>query len=164
MMKKFLLSLMSIALMAVVCVGFTACGSDDDGDNGGGSGDIVGVWKRTYKKTTYFQQNNSGEWVQVGDPKVKTYDGKEASGFRFLPGNKAVEIDIDADNNVKYEGEQFEYKIENGKLYLLELDHPEDGYEMWGVITFSGDQFELTKEEMEGNSKELKIYVYKKIG
>ena len=35
-MKKYLLSLMSIAMMALVCVSFVSCGDDDD--NGGGSG------------------------------------------------------------------------------------------------------------------------------
>lgn len=36
-MKKNLLNWMTIAMMVLVCVGFTACGSDDDDNGGGGS-------------------------------------------------------------------------------------------------------------------------------
>ena len=162
-MKKYFWSMMTILMMAVMCVGFTACGSDDDGDGGSSSG-IVGVWKRVYKKTTIYEKNSSGEWVQNGQPLEKTYEG-EGSGFQFMPGNKAQEVDIDANGNVTPDGDAFEYKIENGKLYMLELDHPEDGWESFGTINISGNTFELTSESGKSTStrKEVKLERYKKI-
>lgn len=47
-MKKSILSWMTIALMAFVCVGFAACGGSDDDDDGGGSSSsnpLYGTWK-----------------------------------------------------------------------------------------------------------------------
>ena len=159
-MKKYFWSMMTILMMAVMCVGLTACGSDDDDSPSG----MVGVWKRVYKKTTYYEKNSSGEWVQNGQPSEKTYEG-EGSGFQFMSGNKAQEVDIDANGNVTPDGDAFEYKIENGKLYMLELDHPEDGWESFGTINISGNTFELTSESGKSTStrKEVKLERYKKI-
>ena len=159
-MKKYFWSMMTILMMAVMCVGLTACGSDDDDSPSG----MVGVWKRVYKKTTYYEKNSSGEWVQNGQPSEKTYEG-EGSGFQFMPGNKAQEVDIDANGNVTPDGDAFEYKIENGKLYMLELDHPKDGWEEAGTIVISGNTFELTSEDQKSSSnrKEVKLKRYKKI-
>ena len=160
-MKKTLFSLMTIALMAVVCVGFSACGSDGDGDS---SSSLEGVWKRIYKKTTVYVKDSNGKWVQSGEPSDETYAGS-ASGFQFMSGNKAQEIDIDANGNVTPDGDAFEYKIENGKLYMLELDHPEDGWESFGTINISGNTFELTSEDQKSSSsrKEVKLKRYRKM-
>lgn len=160
-MKKYLLGWMTIFMMAVACVVFTSCGSDDDG--GGGDSNMVGVWKRVYKKTTTYQQNSSGQWVQVGQPEEKSYEGIESDGIQFLPDGRAVEVDINADGTVRADDEYFNYKIENGKLYLLELDHPEDGWEEVGPINISGNQFELTEEDVYSDTKRVKIKRYRKI-
>ncbi|MCH5307334.1 MAG: lipocalin family protein [Prevotella sp.] len=45
-MKRILATLTPFLIMALVCVGFTACSSDDDG-NGGGSGTLTGSWVET---------------------------------------------------------------------------------------------------------------------
>ena len=160
-MKKYLLGLMTIVMMAVVWVGFAGCGSDDDG---GSSSGMVGVWKRVYKKTTYYEKNSSGEWVQQGQPEEKSYEGQESDGIQFLPNNRAVEVDIEADGTVYPDDDFFEYKIENGKLYMLELDHP-DEWEEVGTIIISGNTFELTSESGKSTStrKEVKLERYKKI-
>ena len=159
-MKKNFWSMMTILMMAVMCVGLTACGSDDDDSPSG----MVGVWKQVYKKTTYYEKNSSGEWVQSGEPSEETYEGS-ASGFQFMSGNKAQEVDIDANGNVTPDGDAFEYKIENGKLYMLELDHPEDGWEEAGTIVISGNTFELTSEDQKSSSsrKEVKLKRYRKM-
>ncbi len=161
-MKKNLFSLMTIALMAVVCVGFSACGSDGDGDS---SSSLEGVWKRVYKKTTIYEKNSSGQWVQQGQPEEKSYEGKESDGIQFLPNKRAVEVDIEADGTVTPDDDIFEYKIENGKLYMLELDHPEGGWEEVGTIVFAGNTFELTSEDQKSSSsrKEVKLKRYRKM-
>ena len=160
-MKKYFWSMMTILMMGVMCVGLTACGSDDDDSPSG----MVGVWKRVYKKTTYYEKNSSGEWVQQGQPEEKSYEGQESDGIQFLPNNRAVEVDIEADGTVTPDDDFFEYKIENGKLYMLELDHPEDGWEEAGTIVISGNTFELTSEDQKSSStrKEVKLERYKKI-
>lgn len=161
-MKKYFWSMMTILMMAVMCVGLTACGSDDD--DSGSSSNMVGVWKKIYKRTTYYQKDSSGEWVQSGQPSEKTYEG-DGSGFQFMPGNRAQEVDIDANGKVTPDGDAFEYKIENGKLYLLELDHP-DEWEDFGTINISGNQFELLQEGGKKSSstyKEVKLTRYQKI-
>ena len=64
-MKKQLLGWMTIALMAFVCVGFTACGSDDDDEGGSGNSSVVGMWKRVYKQEIRYTKNDSGQWVET---------------------------------------------------------------------------------------------------
>lgn len=77
-MKKRLFGLMTILMMVVACVAFTACGSDggssDDnsGDGGGGSpaNALVGTWSRNYstadvpnaKEVYTFNNNGSGTY------------------------------------------------------------------------------------------------------
>lgn len=59
---------MTIALMAFVCVGFSACGSDDD-DNGGGNNEIinrlVGTWQRG-SETLIINANRTGNLSGAG--------------------------------------------------------------------------------------------------
>jgi hypothetical protein len=64
-MKKTLLGLMTIVMMAVVCVGFSACGSDDDGDGGGGAvpSELIGTWKGSNGTWTFeytFNADHTG--------------------------------------------------------------------------------------------------------
>lgn len=162
-MKKIFFSLMAVMMAMAVSMGLLACSSDDD-SNGNGGGDLVGVWKRVLKKTTYYEKNNSGEWVQKGEPEETSYEGRESDGFQFLSDNRAVEVDIEADGTIHADDEFFQYKIENGRLYLLELDQPDDGWEDLGPIDFSSNQFVLTTEKMRSSSlKEVKVKTYRKI-
>lgn len=75
-MKKTLFSLMTIALMAVVCVGLSACSSDDEGDGGGnGSGSASGAIPISVK-AGYFIKNSSGTtWELYFFSKVPDKDG-----------------------------------------------------------------------------------------
>ena len=57
-MKKYFWSMMTILMMGVMCVGLTACGSDDDDDNGGSPSGMVGVWKKVYKALQSFYKAN----------------------------------------------------------------------------------------------------------
>lgn len=165
-MKKYFWSMMTILMMVVMCLGFTACGGDGDGGNDGSSSSLVGVWKKVYKKTTYYVKDSKGEWIQSGEPSEKTYDG-DGGGIQFMSGNKAKEVDIDANGKVTPDGDDFEYKIEKGRLYMLELDHREDGWEDFGAINIYGDSFELTSDKggksSSSTTKDVKITRYKKI-
>jgi len=59
-MKKILLGLMTIVMMAFVCVSFASCGGDDD-DNGGGGSSSSGVSANA--KYGYFIKNGNGsQW------------------------------------------------------------------------------------------------------
>ena len=78
-MKKRLFGFMTILMMVVVCVCFTACGSDggssdnNSGDGGGGGSPanaLVGTWSRNYstadvpnaKEVDTFNNNGSGTY------------------------------------------------------------------------------------------------------
>ena len=167
-MKKNIFSWLTIALMAIVCVGFSACGSDgdDDGGNGGGgsTSDLVGTWKRVYKLETKYQKNSSGQWEQVGQEE-KTYDNVSAHGFLFNADKTAKSIYISPDGTITPESrDDFEYKVQNGQLYMLELDESDtDGWESWGYIQISGNEFVLTEEDIDGTRREVDIKHYRKI-
>lgn len=67
-MKKNLFYLMTVLMMAVVCVGFASCGDDDDDDSSSQtSGPLVGTWENTrtgswgYETfTKVFRANGTG--------------------------------------------------------------------------------------------------------
>ena len=166
-MKKYLFGWMTIALMAFVCAGFAACSSDDDndGDGGGGSASasgLVGTWKRTYKQEVKYGKDASGNWQKIKDQEKFYDDDKGSSGYLFKADGKAQLLDnVKADGTYEVE-EEFKYKVENGHLYMIELDHP-DGWEDAGKITISGNTFELQEEEIEGDEKEVETKRYKKI-
>ena len=62
-MKKYLLGLMTIVMMAVVCVGFSACGSDDDGDGNGGSSNNCANVNGKNIAVPYGFYSYEGEWI-----------------------------------------------------------------------------------------------------
>jgi hypothetical protein len=163
-MKKTLLGLMTIVMMAVVCVGFSACGSDDDDNGGGSSSGLTGVWKRTYKYEINYTKDASGQWVKSSE-KEKTYDDSDGSeGILFESGDKAKLLyNVKGDGTYQVE-EEFKYKVEGGYLYMLELDsHDTEGWEVWGKISINGNTLEIQEEEIDGNYKEVSTKRYKKI-
>ena len=66
-MKKLYSTIMMLAMM-VAALSFTACGGDDDVDNGGGDVSIVGEWECT---NMVYDNNLSGLYVEsrinIGD-------------------------------------------------------------------------------------------------
>ena len=74
-MEKYRLTIAMLAMM-VAALSFTACGGDDDVDNGGGNASIVGVWECTYyklnKKVSGIHEDNS---IQIGDRVCFKSDG-----------------------------------------------------------------------------------------
>ena len=52
-MKKNIFSWLTIVVMAVVCVGFVACGSDDDDGGGAVPSELIGTWRGTNGHWTF---------------------------------------------------------------------------------------------------------------
>lgn len=153
-MKKVLFGLMSIMMMAVVCVGFTACGSDDDDDNGGGANGLVGTWRLVSEVKTYYTKVD-GQWQATSEIEEDIKKDEVAtSGFIFNADGSARLIYIKADGSYTLETDDwFKYKLENGYLYLLE-NSPEDtdGWESWGPCTVAGNTMQLKKDRLEKKS------------
>lgn len=88
-MKKVLLGFLSILMMAVVCVSFSACGSDggssdgnnDDSGSGSPANALVGTWSRNYstadvpnaKEVYTFNNNGSGSYKNAYQTATFTY-------------------------------------------------------------------------------------------
>ena len=113
-MKKIYPPAMMLAMM-VAALSFTACGGDDDVDNGKGEASIVGVWECTYFDfdTDYPEMfDNSG--MQIGD-RVRFYSdgtyetdyksGHNETGKWSLNGN-ILTVSANADLSIP-----FDYKI-----------------------------------------------------
>lgn len=56
-MKKLQFNVLAMVIMALVCVGFASCGSDDDNKTSGASSELVGIW------TQYHREGNSS-WYE----------------------------------------------------------------------------------------------------
>lgn len=66
-MKKFQFRVFAMMIMALVCIGFASCSSDDDGNAGGGSHDnkLVGTWHQydaRQQVTTVYRFDSDGKW------------------------------------------------------------------------------------------------------
>ena len=79
--------------------------------------------------------------------------------FPQVSYGKFVELDFNEDGSYEADDDELKYKVENGNLYYVELDH-DKGWELWGAIVISGNQFELTEEETEGSYKQVKLKRY----
>ena len=91
-MKKYLLGLMSIVMMAVVCVGFTACGSDDD--DGGGSGKSGSDAGEASISVNYgfYQTYAPTEWALY-------FSNYDLTGTGFVNANDVNILEIDLDTS-----------------------------------------------------------------
>ena len=122
-MKKTLLGLMAIVLMAVVCVGFSACGSDgDDNGNGGGNGGgstsnaLVGTWSRNYstadvpnaKEVYTFNNNGSGAYKNA----------YQTATFVYSAANGYIAVKIRYNDSSSTIDDVWSYTI-NGKTLTL---------------------------------------------
>lgn len=164
-MKKQLFSWMTIALMAVVCVGFAACGGDGDGGSGTGSGSssLSGKWKKISEREARYQLEENGKWIVTEDEGEKA--STSGSGFIF-DGKNARLVYFNSDGSYTLETDDlFEFKVQDGHLYLLELDeHDTDGFEDYGAINITGNEFTLVEEKYySGSQKKVKTKRYRKI-
>ena len=98
------------------------------------------------KAKPYYLNDSQIEWVE-NTIKNMTVDEKIGQLFVHLTGSYEADDD------------ELKYKVENGNLYYVELDH-DKGWELWGAIVISGNQFELTEEEIEGSRKEVELKRY----
>ena len=122
-MKKIYSTVMMLAMM-VAALSFTACGGDDEVDNGGGEASIVGVWECTYFDfDSDLPGMNADSNMQIGD-RIRfksdgTYEanyknGETETGSWSLKGN-TLTVAADVDISIP-----FDYKIT--KLTSTELE------------------------------------------
>lgn len=156
-MKKKLFSLMTIAMMALVCVGLTACGSDDDDNNNGSGGgsavvtesSLYGIWKDHHSVNISYYKSNDGEWKE-GSRHTYYYNEVTSSGFLFEEGGKAKNlIMLNADGTYRPDAYyEYNYKVENGRLYVMKIGEGETGtWEDYGKIQITGNTMETVFEE-----------------
>ena len=122
-MKKVYSTVMMLAMM-VAALSLTACGSDDDVDNGGGDVSIVGVWECTYfDLDTDYPSMNADSNMQIGDRVCFKSDGTYEANYKngetetgrwSLKGN-TLTVAADVDISIP-----FDYKIT--KLTSTELE------------------------------------------
>lgn len=159
---------MTIAMMAFVCVGFAACGGDDgnggsDSGSGGSNGTLSGKWKKISERETQYTLDENGKWVVTVDEGEKA--STSGSGFIF-EGKNATLVYFKSDGSYELETDDlFEFKVQDGHLYLLELDiHDTDGFEDYGAINITGNEFTLVDEKFyNASQKKVKVKRYRKI-
>ena len=122
-MKKIYSTVMMLAMM-VAALSFTACGGDDDVDNGGGDVSIVGEWECTYFEIdTDYPGMSDNTGMQIGDRVWFESDGRYSTDYKSgynetgrwsLKGN-TLTVAVNAEPSIP-----FDYKIT--KLTSTELE------------------------------------------
>ena len=117
-MKKFYYLLM-VMLMALVVIGVTACGDEDE------PYDIVGTWQMSYASgETIIQFTENGAFHEVD---ISTLSGKTEiyvdHGYYRLSGNKVIIVfddDIDGSDTV-----ESTYSIRGNEITFYSTDYTE---------------------------------------
>lgn len=152
-MKTF--RLLGMALLAVfMCVGFTACGDDDDDSNGGVVASIEGTW---YLKAEIWYAWENGQPVMNIVTKQKSYadyyKGRiwnfKKNGETWVLGKKTEKDDdfnynnlTKVGNNEFSMGESDRFIIRSVTANTLVVDYydnyynDDDSYKEYGVYTF----------------------------
>lgn len=118
-MKKNLFQLMAILMVAMLCVGFVSCGSDDEDDHGGGSGTeasaLIGTWTREYytgdgtkAKETFTFKNGSGSYSNA----------YQSATFTYTAANGYIAVKIRYSDSSTTIDDLWSYNIEGKTLYL----------------------------------------------
>lgn len=123
MMKKYIYSLM-VMLLALLSVGFTACGNDDEPKVPG----IVGTWQHDHESNdwdVYYQFTKDGKFHYVWKTKMITPQGLKptvavANGTYTVSGTKLI---VTLDSKPNYDlylcPSECEYSVQGDKLKLL---------------------------------------------
>ena len=123
-MKKYIYSLM-VMLLALLSVGFTACGNDDEPKGA----DIVGTWQHDHPAgnwDVYYQFSKDGKFDYVWKTNMVTAQGSVptvvvANGTYTVSGTKLI---VTLDSNPKTDDlylcpSECEYSVQGDKLKLL---------------------------------------------
>lgn len=133
-MKKFYFSMFAMMMMALVCVGFTSCGSDDDDgvNGGGGSRDsaVIGTWYDTthgnFTCAWRFDGNGMCYYYEWGNSKTNINLTDHPYG-KWSTQNGILTISEEGYDDGEYYIDVEEYKyvlLEGGKtLELYEGNH-----------------------------------------
>ena len=140
--KRFLWSLLSFMMVAMLNVGLSSCGSDDDGKGGGANipAGLVGTWYKTSGASKYsmdftFNSDGSGSGYVSNDRIVSfsnfvfTYSYK--SNGDVICNYTRVMVDEDGEQTVTG---MMTFNYNNGKLTFV--DTPNNS---WAGCVFSKD-------------------------
>lgn len=75
-----------VSVLAMLCLGFSACGDPDDNDGGGGNSGLVGTWKRDLG-------SGSSETLTLGSDgsyNSRTYDPAMTIGGKWYPSSTQI--------------------------------------------------------------------------
>ena len=150
MRKKLFWSMLTVMMTAVLSIGFIACGSDDNKNDGGNSGGssgnpavVEGTWKGVIDGANMeliYKGNGQGEWIrrEQSSSGQREYRGVFSYTKETSTRGKAT---VTIENS--YSGTQTEimfYELKDGKMYIYE-----EGYGQ-------GSTWVLTKEGSSGGS------------
>ena len=125
-MKKYLLSWMTILMVAIVSVSFVSCGDDDDDKKTGSSVSIIGTWRHDFGSDggyiiMQFNEDNTG-YSQEYDPNDGGLRRKHNFTYQYDITMKRIYIrDSDGDQGT-YEVRE----LTNTTLVLYDLNESGD--------------------------------------
>ena len=118
MNKKYFWSLLTFMMVAMLSISFTACGSDDDNDNGA-NGTVVGKWLRqTSSLKEELHVKADGTWIVYWQEKTssETVSGEESGTWEIDAHSKI--LTIITINGEKPGSRTYTYKLEGNTMSL----------------------------------------------
>lgn len=130
--KSILWSMLAIIMVAMLSVGFSACG--DDGDENDKSNSVVGTWTGRdgyHRLTLTFSSNNTGTILSIWDDE---------------PGRDTDTVDFKYVMESKNEGTITYEELDSGKYYTKILYFRFEGTTMYLSDPYYNESFTLTKQ------------------
>ena len=132
-MKKYLLSWMSIVIMAFLCAGFVSCGGDDDDVNNSELVQYIGTWNctspATYRTSTIVTEGASLLITSSGNMTWTMSDGSKYNATMRALGDDWADITYSGKTyraEIYIRGNYLTINV-NGFTELLVKDFPFDG-------------------------------------
>lgn len=125
--KSIILSMLAVMMMAVLSVGFVACGDDDSGGSGSS---VIGTWtgqEGRHTLTLIFKDGGSGTFIEKYND---SYSGMETEtgsfSYTIEGGSKGMIIVQLYDSYSGKENEIFYWMIEGNTMFLYEHGYGDD--------------------------------------
>lgn len=156
-MKKNFYYLLSMMMVAMLCVGFTSCGDDDDDDDVPGQvtgTGLVGVWQQTAVENHFYGGTSESEDFTPFEKFYQHYLKFNENGT-----GKEYEYEYDPEDGGEWYIDGFSYHYDAKNLTITN----DDGVVAAEVRTLDSTTLVIKFKDTDDNDVEYQVQTYKRV-